>query len=42
MNRLINYISQNKFFIVGKGNNLKSICYVENLVDFTIYISKKH
>lgn len=41
MNRLINYISQNKFFIVGKGNNLKSICYVENLVDFTIYISKK-
>ena len=41
MNRLINYVSRNKFFIVGKGDNFKSICYVENLVDFTIYVSTK-
>ena len=41
MNRLINYIIDNKFFIIGKGDNVKSICYVENLVDFTIYIVKK-
>ena len=40
MNRLIHYVSMNKFFIVGKGDNFKSICYVENLVNFAIYVSK--
>ena len=24
--------------MVGKGDNLKTVCYVENLVDFTLYI----
>jgi len=38
MNRMIDYISKGKFIMVGKGGNLKTVCYVENLVHFTIYI----
>lgn len=38
MNRMIDYIAKGKFVMVGKGDNFKTICYVENLVDFTVYI----
>ena len=41
MNRLIDYVINNKFFIVGKGVNIKSISYVKNLVDFTCYMKSK-
>ena len=41
MNRLIDYVRNNKFFIIGKGENIKSISYVQNLVDFTCYISEE-
>ncbi len=41
MNRLINYVINNRFFIIGKGGNVKSISYVKNLVDFTCYVKSK-
>ena len=31
-NRLINQIKSKKFIMIGSGNNIKSICYVKNLV----------
>ena len=40
MNRMIDYIMKGRFIMVGKGNNLKTVCYVENLIDFTLYIQK--
>jgi len=33
---LINQIHRNRFIMVGSGKNKKSICYVENLVDFML------
>lgn len=39
MNRMINSIAKRRFMMVGKGLNVKSTCYVENLVDFTCYIN---
>ena len=41
MNRLINYVVANKFFIIGRGGNIKSISYVQNLIEFTLYASSK-
>ncbi|MAV63838.1 MAG: hypothetical protein CMG00_01450 [Candidatus Marinimicrobia bacterium] len=38
MNRMIDYISKGKFIMVGRGDNIKTVCYVENLVDFTLYV----
>jgi nucleoside-diphosphate-sugar epimerase len=38
MYNLIRQIDSNKFFNVGKGNNVKSICYVENIVEATIHL----
>ena len=38
MNRMIDYIVKGKFIMVGKGNNVKTVCYVENLVDFTLHV----
>src|SRR5690606_532589 len=37
MYNLIKQIDSNKFFNVGKGNNIKSVCYVENIVEATLY-----
>ena len=33
---LFNQINKNMFFMIGKGNNKKSIAYVDNLSDFII------
>ena len=41
MNRMIDSIAKRRFMMVGKGLNVKSICYVENLVDFTCYITDR-
>ena len=41
MSRMIDFISKGKFIMVGSGRNIKSICYVENLVNFTINISSE-
>ena len=38
MNRMIEYINKGKFILVGSGKNTKTVCYVENLVDFTIAV----
>ena len=38
MNRMIDYIMKGKFIMVGKGDNFKTVCYVENLINFTLYI----
>lgn len=38
MHSLISSIYKKKFFFVGKGNNIKSVVYVENLVDATIFL----
>ena len=40
MNRMIEYIKKRKFIMVGSGKNIKTVCYVENLVDFSIFVSK--
>ncbi|MFT6841561.1 MAG: nucleoside-diphosphate-sugar epimerase [Psychroserpens sp.] len=38
MYNLIKQIDSGKFFNVGKGDNVKSISYVENIVDATIFL----
>lgn len=35
---LISQIKKGPFFMIGNGNNIKSIAYVENLVEFTLYL----
>jgi nucleoside-diphosphate-sugar epimerase len=35
---LINCINKNKFIMVGTGDNIKSVCYVKNLVHFIFYL----
>jgi len=39
--RLINQISSGLYFNINKGNALKSISYVENLVEATIFLMEK-
>ena len=34
---LLSQIYNGPFFMIGKGENVKSIAYVENLADFLIY-----
>jgi nucleoside-diphosphate-sugar epimerase len=38
---LIDKIYKKKFIFVGKGDNIKSVAYVENLVDATIFLIDK-
>ncbi|WKK78956.2 NAD-dependent epimerase/dehydratase family protein [Marivirga arenosa] len=38
MYNLIKQIDSGNFFNVGKGNNVKSICFVENIVEATIHL----
>ena len=38
---LIDKIYRKNFIFVGKGNNIKSVAYVENLVDATIFLINK-
>ncbi|MCU0394805.1 MAG: NAD-dependent epimerase/dehydratase family protein [Chitinophagaceae bacterium] len=38
MFRLIDQINKGRYFNVGKGDNIKSIAYVKNLVDATFYL----
>jgi len=38
MHKLIDSIYKKRFFFVGKGDNVKSVAYVENLVDAAIYL----
>ncbi len=38
MHKLIESIYKKRFFFVGKGDNIKSIAYVENLVDATLFL----
>lgn len=39
---LIHSIYKNKFIMLGSGNNIKSICFVDNLVDFIFYTLDKN
>jgi len=39
--RLIRQICDGKFIMVGNGNNIKSIAYVRNLVDATLFLMDK-
>lgn len=41
MFRLINQIKAGRYFHIGKGNNVKSIVYVKNLVDATLYLMER-
>lgn len=41
MYNLINKIYKKKFFFVGKGDNIKSVAYVENLADANIFLIDK-
>ncbi|MCF7916711.1 MAG: NAD(P)-dependent oxidoreductase [Candidatus Omnitrophica bacterium] len=41
MYNLIDNIYKGRFFLVGKGNNIKSVAYVENLVDAIIFFIGK-
>ncbi len=41
MYNLINSIYKKRFIFVGKGDNIKSVAYVENLVDATIYLLER-
>ncbi len=38
MYSLIRQITEKKFIFIGKGNNIKSIAYVENLIEATIFL----
>jgi len=38
MHKLVESIHKKRFFFVGKGDNIKSIAYVENLVDATLFL----
>ncbi|MCZ6774994.1 MAG: NAD(P)-dependent oxidoreductase [Ignavibacteria bacterium] len=39
--RLIKHLCDRKFMWVGRGENIKSVAYVENLVDATLFLLKK-
>ncbi len=41
MYNLINQIYKKKFIFVGKGLNIKSVAYVENLIDATIFLLER-
>ncbi|HRZ40162.1 MAG TPA: NAD(P)-dependent oxidoreductase [Candidatus Omnitrophota bacterium] len=41
MFRLIDSIYHRRFLLVGKGDNIKSVCYVENLVAATLFMMQK-
>ena len=41
MYRLIDQISRGRFFNIGKGKNVKSIAYVQNLVEATLFLIEK-
>jgi len=41
MHSLISSIYKRKFFFVGKGDNVKSIAYVENLVEATVFLLER-
>ena len=41
MYNLIDKIYKKKFIFVGKGNNIKSVAYVENLVQATIFLIER-
>ncbi|MDY7108639.1 MAG: NAD(P)-dependent oxidoreductase [Planctomycetota bacterium] len=38
MYTLIRQIHQGRYFIVGKGENIKSLSYIENIVDATLFL----
>jgi nucleoside-diphosphate-sugar epimerase len=39
--RLIHQVCDGRFIMVGNGKNIKSIAYVENLVDATLYLMER-
>jgi len=41
MYNLINTINKKRFLFIGKGDNVKSVAYVENLVDATIFLMER-
>jgi nucleoside-diphosphate-sugar epimerase len=41
MYTLIRQIHQNRFVVVGKGENIKSLSYIENIVDATMYLWRR-
>jgi nucleoside-diphosphate-sugar epimerase len=41
MFRLISQINSGRYFHIGKGDNIKSIAYVKNLVEATLYLIDK-
>jgi GlcNAc-P-P-Und epimerase len=41
MYKLIHAISRGRYLAVGKGENIKSIAYVENITDATIFLMKR-
>lgn len=41
MFKLIDQINRGRYFHIGKGDNIKSIIYVKNLVDATLYLINK-
>lgn len=38
--RLINQIKSNKFIMIGDGSNIKSVCYVKNLIEYVKHCMK--
>ena len=40
ISRLINQIQSKKFIMIGDGNNIKSICYVKNLIGYVKHCMK--
>jgi len=41
MFRLVDQISKGRYFHIGKGDNIKSIAYVKNIVDATLFLMGK-
>lgn len=41
MFKLIDQINKGRYFHIGKGTNIKSIIYVKNIVDATLYLKDK-
>jgi nucleoside-diphosphate-sugar epimerase len=41
MFRLINQVKAGRYFHIGKGDNVKSIVYVKNIVDATLFLMKQ-
>jgi nucleoside-diphosphate-sugar epimerase len=39
--RLVRQVCDGRFFWIGKGNHIKSVAYVENLVDASIFLLKR-